>query len=322
MRAFLVRRLVQAGVIVVLVTSLTFFLIHTAPGDPFGTAIENPGATEALRARLREQFGLDRPLGEQYLRYLTSVARGELGYSFSLRRPVGEAVGAFLPNTLLLMGVALTLSFALGVALGVLQAVRHGRPTDRVLSAASLVFYSMPEFWFALMAILLFAYRLRLFPVGGIVDPVLHQYLGVWARLGDRLIHLILPATTLALLGAAAIARYQRSAMLDVIHLDFVRTARAKGLGDRAVVLRHALRNALLPTITLLGLAFPALLGGAVFIETIFSWPGMGQMAVNAVATRDYPLVTASVIIGAAMVAAGSLLADVLSAAIDPRLRA
>ena len=322
MRAFLVRRLVQAGVIVVLVTSLTFFLIHAAPGDPFASAFENPFATEAQRERLREQFGLDRPLGEQYVRYIANVARGELGYSFSLRRPVSEAIGAFLPNTLLLMGVSLTASFALGVALGVLQAVRRGRVTDRALGAASLFFYSLPDFWFALMAILLFSYRLRMFPVGGIVDPVLHQYLGFWASVGDRLIHLVLPATTLTLLSAAAIARYQRSAMLDVVHLEFVRTARAKGLRDRAVILRHALRNALLPTVTLIGLAFPALLGGAVFIEKIFSWPGMGQMAVNAVSTRDYPLVTASVIIGAAMVAAGSLLADLLSAAIDPRLRA
>jgi peptide/nickel transport system permease protein len=321
-RTFLVRRLLQAGVIVVLVASITFFLIHAAPGDPFATTLDNPLATEALRERLRAQFGLDRPLAEQYVRYLSSVARGELGYSFSLRRPVGEAVATFLPNTLLLMAVSLAGSFTLGVAVGVLQAVRHGRATDRALSAASLVFYSMPEFWFALMAILLFAYELRLFPVGGMVDPVLHQYLGFWARVGDRLMHLVLPATTLALLSAAAIARYQRSAMLDVIHLDFVRTARAKGLRLRAVVLRHALRNALLPTITLLGLAFPALLGGAVFIEKIFSWPGMGQMAVNAVATRDYPLVTASVILGAVMVAAGNILADLLSAAIDPRLRA
>jgi peptide/nickel transport system permease protein len=321
-RTFFVRRLVQAGVIVVLVASITFFLIHAAPGDPFATTLDNPLATEALRERLRAQFGLDRPLAEQYVRYLSSVARGELGYSFSLRRPVGEAVATFLPNTLLLMAVSLAGSFTLGVAVGVLQAVRHGRATDRALSVVSLVFYSMPEFWFALMAILLFAYELRLFPVGGMVDPVLHQYLGFWARVGDRLMHLVLPATTLALLSAAAIARYQRSAMLDVIHLDFVRTARAKGLRLRAVVLRHALRNALLPTITLLGLAFPALLGGAVFIEKIFSWPGMGQMAVNAVATRDYPLVTASVILGAVMVAAGNILADLLSAAIDPRLRA
>ena len=322
MRLFLVRRLVQAGVIVVLVASITFFLIHAAPGDPFSGASENARATEGLRERMRAQFGLDRPLGEQYVRYLVNVARGELGYSFSLRRPVSEAIAIFLPNTLLLMGISLAASFALGVGLGVLQAARHGRATDRLLSAGSLVFYSMPDFWFALMAILLFAYRLRFFPVGGMIDPVLHQYLGFWERLGDRLVHLVLPSATLALLGAAAIARYQRSAMLDVIHLDFVRTARAKGLHPRTVVLRHALRNALLPTITLLGLAFPALLGGAVFIEKIFSWPGMGQMAVNAVATRDYPLVTASVIIGATMVAVGSLLADILSAAIDPRLRA
>jgi peptide/nickel transport system permease protein len=320
-RQFLVRRAAQALVVVFLVATLTFALIHLAPGDPFAATIESPLISEAVRAQWRAAYGLDRPLPEQYWRYLVSVAHGELGYSFSVHRPVSAALAAALPNTLLLMGLAIVASFALGTALGVLQAVRRGSLADRALGGAALFFYAMPDFWLALMAMLVFAYWVPLFPVGGIVDPVLHEYLGPLGRAADRVRHLVLPVATLALLNAAVVARYQRAAMLDVVHRDFVRTARAKGLPERAVVYRHALRNALLPTITLLGLSFPALLGGAVFVERVFSWPGMGLLTLNAVATRDYPLVTAGVMLGGTMVALGSLLADVLYAAVDPRLR-
>ena len=321
MRRLLAGRLLQGAVIVVLVTTITFFLIHLVPGEPLATTLDSPYLTEAYRARLRAIYGLDRPLGEQYVRYVGAVARGDLGWSFSLRRPVADALADALPNTLLLMGVSLALSFALGIALGVLQAMRRGTATDRALGAVALFFYSMPDFWLALMAMLLFAYWVPIFPVGGMVDPVMHLYLGFWGRIGDVLSHLALPALVLTLLSAAGIARYQRAAVLEVVRQDYVRTARAKGLRERSVVVRHLLRNALLPTITLLGLALPALLGGAVFVERVFAWPGMGLLTVNAIATRDYPLVTASVIVASVTVVAGSLLADVLYAAVDPRLR-
>jgi peptide/nickel transport system permease protein len=190
-----------------------------------------------------------------------------------------------------------------------------------VLNGLALFFYSLPEFWLALMALLVFAYWLPLFPAGGIVDATVHDYLGFWGRLADRVRHLVLPATTLALLTTAAVARYQRAAMLEVIELDFVRTARAKGLPERSVLARHALRNALLPVITLVGLALPALVGGAVFVETVFSWPGMGLLAADAIAARDYPLITATVAVGGVTVAVGSLVADILYAVADPRVR-
>ena len=321
MRRFLLRRAAQTVVVVLLVATLTFALIHLAPGDPFSATLENPLISPAVRAQWRAAYGLDRPLPEQYWRYLASVAHGELGYSFSMHRPVAAALAEAVPHTLLLMGLAILVSFALGTVLGVLQAVRHGSLADRGLGAAALFFYAMPDFWLALMAMLVFAYWVPAFPVGGVVDPVLHEYMGPLARAADRARHLVLPVATLALLNAAVVARYQRAAMLDVVRRDFVRTARAKGLPERAVVYRHALRNALLPTITLLGLSFPALLGGAVFVERVFSWPGMGLLAVNAIAARDYPLVTASVMLGGAMVAVGSFLADLLYAAVDPRLR-
>jgi peptide/nickel transport system permease protein len=171
------------------------------------------------------------------------------------------------------------------------------------------------------MALLLFAYWLPIFPAGGIVDATMYEYLGFWGRLWDRLRHLALPALTLTLLTTAAVARYQRSAMLEVAELDFVRTARAKGLPERQVIGRHALRNALLPVITLLGLMLPLIVGGAVFVETVFAWPGMGLLAADAIAARDYPLITATVAVGGVMVAAGSLIADVLYAVADPRVR-
>jgi peptide/nickel transport system permease protein len=318
-RRYLAGRLLQSLVVVLLVTTASFFLAHLAPGEPF--SVDDPRMPGHVREHWRAQFGLDRPLPEQFVRYLVALARGDMGYSFSRRMPVGDALAAALPRTLLLAGIAIGLSIGLGVALGVYQATRRGRPIERVLSGVSLFFYSLPEFWLALMALLLLAHWVPVFPAGGIIDVAVYDYLGFWGRLWDRLRHLALPAITLTLLTTAGVARHQRAAMLEVIELDFVRTARAKGLSERAVVARHALRNALLPVITLLGLALPALVGGAVFVEFVFSWPGMGYLSAAAIAARDYPLITATVAVGGVMVALGSLVADLLYAAADPRVR-
>jgi peptide/nickel transport system permease protein len=184
-----------------------------------------------------------------------------------------------------------------------------------------LLFYSLPDFWLALIALLAFAYWWPVLPAGGIVDPVLHDYMSGGAAFADRLRHLILPALTLTLLTAAGLARYQRTAMLEILPSDYIRTARAKGVPERQVIWRHALRTALTPLITLLGLTLPALLGGALFIEKVFSWPGMGMIAADAIGSRDYDLVTATVIVGSLLVVAGNLLADLLQMAIDPRVR-
>lgn len=319
--AFVASRLAQALVIVAIVATIVFVLIHVAPGDPFSAAIDNPNVTEAIRAHWRAQYGLDRPIAEQYVRYLASVARGDMGWSFSMQRPVADVLADALPNTLLLAGTALVVGFIAGIALGVVQAQRAGSRADRALSAVSLFFYAMPDFWLALMIMLLLAYWIPAFPVAGAVDPVLHDYLGLAGRIADRARHLVLPALTLALLVAAAVARYQRAELVRVLPEEFVRTARAKGASERRVMLRHALRNALLPTVSLLGLMLPVLFTGAVFVERVFAWPGMGWVVLNAVATRDYPLVTAGVIVAAATVTAGSLLADVLYAVADPRVR-
>jgi peptide/nickel transport system permease protein len=319
--AFLARRIAQGLAVVVLVATIVFFLIHAAPGDPFSVSMDNPGISESVRASWRHSYGLDRPLGEQYVRYIASVARGDLGFSFSLQRPVTDALASALPNTLLLMGVSLIAAFAIGIAVAVAQVRRRGKSTDRILGGVSIFLFSVPDFWLAMLMLVSLAYWVPLFPIGGSVDPVMHDMMGASARSIDRLKHLILPALTLALLYFPVIARHQRAALLESITSDYMTTARAKGVSENTLITRHALRNALLPVVTILGVAFPALLTGAVFVEKVFSWPGMGLLIVNSINSRDYPLLTAAVLLGSTFVILGSILADVTYRLLDPRLR-
>jgi peptide/nickel transport system permease protein len=318
---YLSGRIAQAAIVVVIVATIAFFLIHLAPGDPFAAAMDNPKITEAVRAQWRASYGLDRPVPEQYVKYLAAIGRGDLGWSFSKQLPVRDVLAEALPKTLLLMSIALAASFALGIFLAVLQAMKPRSLTDRVIGATSLFLFAMPEFWLALMMLFLLAYRFPVFPIGGMTDSVMYESYGFARRIGDVAGHTVLPALTLTLLYSAVVARYQRASLLDALPADYIKTARAKGASERAVVRRHALRNALLPTITLFGLAFPALLTGAVFVEKVFSWPGMGLVIVESIDRRDYPLLMASVIIGSALVALGSLIADLLYHIADPRTR-
>jgi len=318
---YLLGRLLQVAVVVVLVATITFFLIHVAPGDPFAGALENPNVTESVRAHWREAYGLDRPLPEQFVKYLASIARGDLGWSFSVQPPVADELRDKLPNTMFLMALALMASFAVGIGAAVVQVMKPGSLTDRVIGGLSLFLFSLPEFWLALMMIYL-AYRLPIFriPIGGMTDPTVHSSLSLGGRIADIAKHTVLPVATLTLILSAVVARYQRAALLDVLPAEYVKTARAKGVPERTIVRHHALRNALLPTISLFGLAFPALLTGAVYVEKVFSWPGMGQVIVSSIDSRDYPLLIASVIVGSIVVALGSLLADLLYMVADPRL--
>ncbi len=319
MAAWLVRRLAAAIAIVWAVVTLTFIIVHLAHGSPCGSA-EQPLPPEVCASLVR-RFGLDQPLWAQYLKYLGELLRGDLGESLALHRPVAAALADAIPNTFALALTALVLDFGLGLALGVYQAVRERRVGDVALGNAALFVNSMPTFWLGLVLLLVFAERLGWFPVGGIRNLVLCPRIDSLACFGDFLWHLTLPAATLGLVGAAATARYQRSAMLEVIRQDYVRTARAKGLREQRVLLVHALRNALLPFITLFGLSFPFLLTGAVLVETVFAWPGMGSLAVTAILQRDYPIVTAAALVASTMVVLGNLLADVLYGIADPRIR-
>jgi peptide/nickel transport system permease protein len=318
---FILRRLLQGIVIVLTVATVTFALVHAAPGEPFAATLEDSRFTPEMQATLRRQYGLDQPLALQYVRYVGQVARADLGVSLSQLRPVRTILGEALPRSLLLMGAALAAGFALGIVVGVVQAARRGTRFDRIASRTSVALAAVPDFWLALALLLLFALRLRWFPVSGMVDPTMHDYLSTAGKLRDVLHHLTLPAATSALLIAAIVARHQREALLEALPDDYVRSARAKGVRERVVVARHALRNALRPTVTLFGLALPALAGGAVFIEVIFGWPGMGRVAVEALAARDYPLVLGTTVTGSVLVVVGNLFADLLAAAIDPRMR-
>jgi peptide/nickel transport system permease protein len=313
---WLLRRIVASVAIIFAVVTFIFILIHLAPGKPCSETLDPRVCDQLIR-----QFGLDKPVAVQYWRYLVELAHGNLGVSFSLRRPVWDALAETIPFTLQLAGVALLLDFLIGLGLGIYQAGRVNRLPDIVLGNATLFVYSLPTFWLALILLLVFGEKLGWFPVGGSGDPVLCPAVDTLYCVADRLWHLILPATTLGLVGAAGTARFQRAAMLEVASQDYIRTARAKGLPERQIVLRHQLRNALLSFITRFGLAFPFLLTGAVLIETIFAWPGMGRLAFEAILTRDYPLVTATALFASSVVVAGNLLADILLGVADPRLR-
>lgn len=320
MTAWLLRRLVASVAIIFAVVTFVFILIHLAPGEPcVGPAGQIPDPVRCQE--LIHEFGLDRPVVDQYWRYLVELSHGNLGYSFSLHRPVSAALLETIPFTLQLAGLALLLDFVAGLLLGVYQARHVNRLPDVALGNATLFVYSLPTFWLALLLLLVLAEKLRLFPVGGSSDPILCPVVDSLYCAADRLWHLTLPALTLGLVGAAGTARFQRAAMLDVATEDYVRTARAKGVPERRVVLVHQLRNALLSFITRFGLAFPFLLTGAVLVETIFAWPGMGRLAVDAIFARDYPVVTAVALIASVVVVLGNLLADVLLGIADPRLR-
>jgi peptide/nickel transport system permease protein len=318
-RRHLVARLLQSLIVVLIVTTISFFIVRTAPGDPF--SYDGRGLSEALRNQLREESGFNQPLWKQYVLYINKVAHGNLGWSFKKNRPVADVLADALPRTLLLAGVSLALSFSLGVLIGVVQAIRRGQWFDRASSGVMLFFYSVPDFWAAFMIMVIFSYWWGLLPAGGIVDPAMHEYLGPWDSFVDRVDHLILPAGSLVLVSVAGIARYQRAAMLEILPADFIRTARAKGLTEREVIWRHAIRSSATSMVTLLGLLLPAFLGGALFVEKVYAWPGMGLMAADAISSRDYDVVCAAVIVGSILVVLGTLLADLLQMAIDPRVR-
>ena len=304
----------------VVAASFSFVVLHVAPGDPVSDIADATGISANLKAQWRAQGGYDQPIGVQYVRWIANVARGRLGQSTSHQRPVIDVIGDRLPSTLLLMSLALAGSVLLGAALGAWQGARAGTRRDRALTFASLLLYSLPEFWFALLLLYVFALRLHVLPASGDVDAAMHDSMTGWQQLVDRARHLVLPWASLAVIGTAIFARYQRETMREVLREPFVRTARAKGLTESAVR-RQAWRAAILPIVTLSGLFFPALLTGAVFVERVFGWPGMGTALLDAIRGRDYALVSACVIVGSAMTALGTLLADGVRMFVDPRLR-
>ncbi len=319
MTRFILRRVLVSVPLVWALATLTFFLIRLAPGDPVALYYDPQISPEVMEA-VRERLGLDEPLHVQYAHWLLSLARGEFGVSFQYQRPVGEILRETIPNTLLLTFWALVLNLVVGIVVGMVSAIRHRSWVDHTTTLGALFVHSMPGFWLGLMLIILFSLKLGVLPASQ-MQSVNAEFLSLPARVWDRFLHFVMPVFVLGIGSAAAVARYVRGSLLDVIRQDYIRTARAKGAGERRVILRHALKNALLPVITLLGLYLPFLVSGAVVTETIFAWPGMGRLTVQAIFARDYPVIMATNLLAAIVVVAGSLLADVLYGIVDPRIR-
>lgn len=320
----LIRRLAGAGVLVLGVVTLVFVVLDLAPGDP-ALLLTSPRMAPEAVAQVRANFGLDRPLWERYLHWLGALARGDLGVSLSRGRAVSRVVLSALGPTVTLGALSLVLAFALGTVLGLIQAVRRGTALDHLLTGVTLFFYAMPAFWLALMLVLVFSRGGLLggvagLPASGLV-AVDHDLMGGGAALVDRVRHLVLPVATLTLVLGSGVARYARAALLQALDAEYVQAARARGLPETTVLVRHALRSSLLPLVTLLGLYLPVLLSGSVFVEQVFGLPGMGKLLVDAVHARDTPLVLGCTLVFAGIVVAGSLVADLLALRADPRIR-
>lgn len=317
---FVARRARAALLLVCGAIVLNFLLIHLAPGDPaLMLAGEAGGASEEALSEVRREFGLDQSLAAQLAMYLGKVLRGDLGYSYFYRQPVLELILARVPATLLLAATALGLAWVLGLAFGVLVACRPRSVGGHVLSVVSLVGYAMPVFWTAIMLVLLFSVKLAWLPTHGMVTSGLEGGLG--ARVADVAVHLVLPALSLGLVFVALYSRLTRASMLDVLVSDFVRTGRAKGLSEARLVLVHALRNALLPVVTVAGIQLGQVLAGAILVETVFSWPGMGRLALDSILRRDYPLLLGIMLFSSMTVILFNLLTDVCYGVLDPRIR-
>lgn len=314
MPKYILRRLLISIPVLLGVTVIAFFIMTLAPGDAVDMLVD-PGLSPQDVALKKQALGLDQPVIVQYAKWLGQLAQGNLGYSFSNRRPVTERIGERLGSTLILAFSALFFSYLIAIPIGVLAAVRQYSAWDYIATVFSFLGVSVPSFFFGLLLIFLFALKLDWFPTGGT------HTIGASFSLLDRLSHLALPMAVLSLQNTGVVMRYTRSSMLEVIHQDYIRAAKAKGLGERVVMFRHALRNALIPVITLAGLQFPFLLGGAIITEQIFNWPGMGRLAVEAITQRDYPTIMGINLLAAVMVIFGNLTADVLYGVVDPRIR-
>ncbi|HTY13986.1 MAG TPA: ABC transporter permease [Candidatus Omnitrophota bacterium] len=319
MRKYIWQRTIQLIPLLIGISILSFFVMHLAPGDPTSLFID-PNVNPAELARVRANWGLDQPIIVQYVKWLANAIRFDFGNSLITGQPVISEIGERLPATLLLMGSSLLLTLLLAIPIGVISAVKKNSWFDNFFTVFSFTGMAIPTFWLALMLMLLFSVQLNWLPAVGMFDPLMRHSHPAWRAL-DVAIHLVLPLLTMTIVSLAGISRYQRAAMLEVLNQDFIKVARAKGLPESKVIFKHALRNALLPIVTILGLSLPDLFGGAFIIESIFAWPGMGRLGVQAIFQRNYPVIMGIVMLSALMIVLGNLIADVCYALVDPRIR-
>ncbi len=302
------------------ISLLSFAIMQLAPGDPAALNVAmNAKVDPTYLEKLRRSYGLDDPLMVQYWHWLQRICVLNFGESFKDSRPVLTIIGERLPATFLLSGLSLVLLFVLAVPLGVAAAYYQNTWMDRLVSIFTFIGYSMPGYWFALLLMLVFGVQLNLLPISGMMSTQA-EYLPWYEKMGDVISHLILPLVVTTFGGLASVSMYARTSMLEVIRQDYIRTARAKGLSETQVVFKHALRNALIPIVTLMGLSLPGLIGGSFIIETLFAWPGMGQLGLEAVFSHDYPLLMGIGVITAILTLVGNLLADLAYAWLDPRI--
>ena len=319
MARYILRRLIQAIPIIIGISLISFFIVYLAPGDPFDRFRSNRVSPEVIE-NLRRIYGLDQPLPIQFFKWFTSFWSfpwdpTAWGYSITDGMPVRDKIFERIPSTLQLMGTALFFTIVIAIPVGILGAVKQYSIADKTIAVVATIGYALPTFWLGIILRQIFAQQLDLFPLFG------KNSFGQEGDFLDMLWHLFLPALTLTIVGVAGWSRYMRASMLEVLRADYIRTAKAKGLASSRVIFKHALRNALIPIVTLLGLTIPALLTGAAITEAVFTWPGLGNMGVQAVTERDYPVVLAFTMIGGFMVIIGNLLADVLYAVVDPRIK-
>lgn len=313
MKRYVIRRAIQSVFLLLAITVIGFTLMHIAPGGPV-QFYEDPRVTPERIKQLERALGLDQPLPVQYVRWLWGIVRGDFGRSYVSRRPVLDMITERLPATVTLSGTSLILGFLGGIPLGVYAAIKRGRLFDTLVRITTVAGNAIPHWWLALIMIIFFSSTLRILPAGG-------MYTLGNGSLPDRLWHLILPASLSAFGAWLTLSQFLRSQVLEVLRADYVTTARSKGLHERVVMTRHVLRNALLPVVTMMGGALAGLISGAVLFEYVFSWPGMGRLAVEAVYKRDYPLLMALLIISSALVILGNLLADIVYSVVDPRVK-
>jgi len=319
---YLGRRLAALAATLLAVATFNFFLFRILPGDPIRLLARAGNLTPEAIARLRQLFGLDEPLPVQYLIYLKNIVTGQFGMSLTYRRPVVDILAERITNTLILLAAATIVVVIAGIALGVAAASRRGSRTDTGTVVTSLVFWSLPTFWTGLILIFIFGVWLQVFPISGMTDPGSLFVTSPLEKALDVARHLVLPTITLALVDIGQFILITRSSLVDVLTEDYIVTARAKGLSRRAVVWRHGVRNALLPIVTATALYVSLIVGGAIQVETVFSWPGMGRLMYDAVLRRDYPILEASFFIFALVVVGANFVSDLLYQVLDPRVRA
>lgn len=322
MGIYLIKRLILMVPLFIGITIISFAVIHLAPGSPIDMATDlNPKATAEVKARLRALYGLDKPLHVQYWNWMSRLVAFDFGNSFSQDgRKVTDKILERLPITIYINAISLLLILFFAIPIGVLSATKQNSFFDKTATVLVFLGFAVPHFWLALLLMILFGVHLGWLPISGL-KSLNYEYLPVASQIWDRVSHLILPIFISASGGLAAYSRYMRSSMLEVIRQDYITTAKAKGLSDRTVTFKHALRNALLPLLTLLGLSIPGLIGGSVIFETIFAIPGMGQLFYTSVMARDYPTIMGNLVIGAVLTLIGNLIADVSYGLADPRIR-